>query len=192
MSSFHLHCRLAQHVLTGAATLPRSAQNRERFNNVVFSSTLPPRWECAQGCRYASPVCKIERFTNVVFTSSLLSLHLHCCYASPVCTIQRFNNVVFSSPLPPRSICARRCRYASPVCKIGRFNYVVFANKKSFLLISSCSRYINIIFTVNISLRSHKTLEIEVYLLRIRIWILDTQKPRILQIRIQTLHNKGQ
>ncbi len=46
--------------------------NTERFKNVVFSSSLPPCWECARGCRYASPVCTIQRGLK------MLSFHIHC------------------------------------------------------------------------------------------------------------------
>jgi hypothetical protein len=38
-------------------------QNRERFKNVVFSSSLPPGSACARGgVRYASLVCTTESF----------------------------------------------------------------------------------------------------------------------------------
>jgi hypothetical protein len=91
MSSFHLHCHLAQHVLGCGATPVCKIVS---LKNVVFPSPLPPRSACARGCRY---------------------------YAFPVCTIQRgLKMFFFSSPLPPCSACARVCRYAFPVCTIQR------------------------------------------------------------------------
>jgi hypothetical protein len=69
MSPLHHQPRLnfAQHVLEGATS---GLQNTEVIS-VLFASPTQPllRSACARGCRYAFPVCTIQRFKNVVFAS---------------------------------------------------------------------------------------------------------------------------